>query len=371
MSKQQLSARILALFCFTCILALGAASAQASGPLVIQHQRHRVYTGLQIASGKNQDCVRIIDSYDITIENSEIGPCGGNGVKISGGSNIQIYDNYIHPEIHTTKCCDFNDGVVARSTSQIIVQGNVIAYSESNVEAPERVIGLTVIGNFLLNPRGGNPSSRGQNVQAWKSSNVVVLNNYALSSLDTTKYLYPENQEDSINFGIGSSFFAGNNYITGGHSPSGCGLIADDGANSVQFIGNRLVDTGECGVSIATGTSQLMDHNQVLNRTPVDSPDSGNVALVVWNQYRREPCGPVTVTHNIATEIRKDGTQTGFQNLGGCGPVTQDGNTWDAAAQELLSPPETKMPPPLIPPEPRNCVAKSPYSTQTNWPPCK
>jgi hypothetical protein len=345
--------------------------AQATGPLVIQHQSHKVYAGLKITSGNNQDCVLIIDSYDITIQNSEIGPCGGNGVKIMGGSNVQIYDNYIHPETHTTKCCDFNDGVVAHGTAQIIVQGNVIAYSESNVEAFGEVTGLTVIGNFLLNPRGGNPSSRGQNVQAWKSSNVVVLNNYALSSLDMRKYLYAENQEDSINFGIGSSFFASSNYITGGHSPSGCGLIADDSANSVQFIGNRLVDTGECGISIATGTSQLIDHNQVLNRTPIDSPDSGNVALVVWNQYRRELCSRVTVTHNIATELRKDGTQIGFQDLGGCGPVTQNGNTWGAAAQALLTPPEMKMPPPLIPPQPRNCVAKSPYSTQTSWPACK
>jgi hypothetical protein len=345
------------------------ASAQCiNGPFVIQNQSHKVYRGLKITSGEGQDCVQITNSYDITIENSEIGPCGLNGVNISGGSGIQIYDNYIHPQTHKNACCDYNDGVLAEDTSQIAIQGNVIAYGESNVEAPQNVNGLTVIGNFLLNPRGGN-NSRGQNVQAWNSTNVVVQNNYTLSSQDKTKYLYPDIQEDSLNFGMGSGFLATNNYVTGGHSPSGCGLLADDGANSVWFIDNRLLDTGQCGIGIASGTNHLVYHNQILNRTPVNG--GGNTALYVWSQYP-EPCGPVTVSHNIATEIREDGTQSGFWYGGGCDPLTRNGNTWDEAAQRLLTPPATKMPPPLIPPPlPRNCVAKSPYSTQTGWPRCQ
>jgi len=50
---------------------------------------------------------------------------------------------------------------------------------------------------------------------------VTVQNNYALSSLDTTKYLFPENQEDSINFGFTNGIIASGNYVTGGHSNSG------------------------------------------------------------------------------------------------------------------------------------------------------
>ena len=66
----------------------------------------------------------------------------------------------------------------------------MIAYGESNVEV-QGGSAVTVIGNFLLNPRGQNP--RGQNFQCWSNcSNITVQNNYALSSLDTTKYLYPE-----------------------------------------------------------------------------------------------------------------------------------------------------------------------------------
>ncbi len=370
MPMQRWSARILAMLCFACILVLGAVPlAQASGQLVIQNQSDKVYSGLNIstAAGGGQDCIQITNSTNITIEDSQIGPCGGNGVNVSGGSNIQIYDNYIHPETHVNACCDNNDGVLAQDTSQVTIQGNVIAYGESNIEAPQNVTGLMVIGNFLLNPLGGG-NSRGQNVQAWNSTNVLVLNNFTLSSRDRTKYLHAEDQEDSINFGFGSGFAVIFNYITGGHSPSGCGLIADQAANSVLFVGNRLLDTGQCGVGIASGTDQLVDHNMILNRTPVNG--GGNTALYVWRQSP-EHCGPVTVSNNIATEIRKDGTQSGFWYGGGCHPFTQNGNTWNAAAQELLTPPATTMPPPMIPPQPRNCVAKSPYSTQTDWPACQ
>jgi hypothetical protein len=336
----------------------------AEGPFVIQNQNHQVYKDLHIASSTG-DCVQITNSTDITIENSEIGPCGGNGVNISGGSKIQIFDSYLHPETRSPGRCDHNDGVLVQNASTITIQGNVIAYGESNVEAPQGVSDLTIIGNFLLNPRG--PFPRGQNVQAWNANNVVVRNNYTLSSRNTKLYLYPDDQEDSINFGIGSGFIAQGNYITGGRSPSGCGLIADDGANRVQFTGNRLVDSGQCG--IASGTDQFVEHNRIINRTPV--PGGGNTALYVWSQYNGAACGPTTVSNNIATEIRKDGTQSGFWNGGGCDPVTLTGNHWDDAAEKLLTPISTKLPPPLIPPQPRHCVIKSPYSTQIGWPACQ
>jgi len=353
-----------------CCLLVGAAPrTQTRGQLIIENQSNKVYRGLNISTGSQsgQDCVVITNSTNITIEDSQIGPCGGNGINISGGGSIHVYDNYIHPETYQNMCCDYNDGVLAQYTSQITVQGNVIAYGESNVEAPQSVNGLIVIGNFLLNPLGGN-NSRGQNVQAWNSTNVVVQNNYTLSSQDTRKYLYPDTQEDSLNFGFGSGFVAIFNYITGGHSPSGCGLIADEAANSVLFMNNQLLDTGQCGIGIASGTHQLVEQNKVLNRTPVSG--GGNTAIYVWNQYT-EACGPVTVTHNIATEIVSEGTYSSFWYGGGCDPLRQSGNIWDAAAEERLTPPETKMPPPSIPPQPRNCVVHSPYSTQTGWPFCE
>jgi hypothetical protein len=236
--------------------AAGGAFRAASGTtLVIANQHHKVYSHLTVATSSD-DCVDVSNSTDITIEASQIGPCGGEGVSVNGGRDIRILDRYIHPETLSPGCCDYNDGVLVSGATRVTIEGNVIAYGETNVEAPQGgVSALTVSGNFLLNPRG--PFPRGQNVQAWYASHVTVENNFALSSKDA-KYLYPDDQEDSINVGQGSDFVAEGNYVTGGSSPSGCGIIADDGASDVRFESNRLLDTGQCGIGIASGTRQLV-----------------------------------------------------------------------------------------------------------------
>lgn len=379
MSTQRVWARRLSVMGgVACLVVALMDCAQAQGQtLVIQNQNNKIYSDLNITTTAKSglDCIQIIDSTHITIEKSHIGPCGGNGINIYNNtgitSNVQIYDNYIHPETHRNECCDYNDGILVQGAqgnviSDVVIQGNVIAYGEANIEAPQYVDGVTILGNFLLNPRGGN-NSRGQNVQVWNSTNVFVFNNYTLSS--RKGYKYPEVQEDSINFGFGANFVAINNYVTGGHtSQSGCGIIADEAANNVLFTANRLVNTGQCGIAIASGTNQLVEGNRIISRDPV--PGGGNIAMYVWNQYT-EPCGPVTVSNNIGIFNLQDGTYNSFWNGGGCDQVTTTNNTWDEDAWDILFPPSRKMPPPLIPPQPRNCVAKSPYSTQTGWPACK
>jgi Right handed beta helix region len=254
---------------------------------------------------------------------------------------------------------------VQQATS-VTIRGNVIAYGESNVEVLERATGVAIAGNFLLNPRG--PFPRGQNVQVWGASDASVRDNYTLSSRNTRRFLYPDDQEDSINFGEGSRFVADGNYVTGGHSASGCGLLADDRANEVRIVANRIVDSGECGIGVASGARPVVDRNRVINRNPVRG--GGNTAVYVWNQYRSVPCGPVTVSNNVATEVRRNGTQSGFWNGGGCEPVVLRNDTWDEAARKLLTPVSEKLPPPPIPPRPHECVIASPYSTQTRWPEC-
>jgi hypothetical protein len=352
-----------------------ATSLGTSGPITINGQSGTVIENLHITN-PNGDCVTITGSTNITIRRSEIGPCGGNGVNVSGGNTIGIFDSYIHPgKPLATGCCDTHDGVFADGTSNLSLQGNVIAYGESNIELTNLAT-ATVTGNFLLNPINSDPSqppdgqSRGHNFQAWgNSSNVAVKNNYMLSSKDTTKYLFAENQEDSINFGLTNGIIASSNYITGGHSPSGCGLVIDTGANSAQLLSNTLLDTGQCGIGIADGTNQLVDGNKILNRDPVNG--GGNTALYVWKAVASDPsCGPVKVSNNIASGIASDGSANSFWNGGGCDPVTMTNDTFDQAAQQLLEPPAQKMPPPAIPPLPKDCVVVSPFTTNTSLSPC-
>jgi hypothetical protein len=368
--------RILNMLWLSVLLLWPIYTAQAtltpSGPIVINGQNGTVITGLKITSTTG-DCVRIINSTNITIQSSEIGPCAGRGVYIGGGSNHKVYDNYIHVENPGSGCCDTRDGIfIEGGSSYITIQGNVIAYGETNISVQTGGNHhISVIGNLLLNPRG--PFPRGQNFISWgtassPNTNITVSNNYALSSQDTTKYLHPERQEDSINFGYTTGMTAQNNYIVGGHSPSGCGLITDQAANGANFSNNILFNTGQCGIGIATGTNHTVSGNKILNLNPVAG--GGNVALYVWNQYATA-CGPVSVSNNIADELKTDGvTHSGYWNGGGCGTVTLSNNTFDQAAYNLLYPMNTTNPPPLIPPQPKNCVAPSPYSTQTSMPTC-
>jgi Bacterial Ig domain/Right handed beta helix region len=350
----------------------GSAGLTPSGPITASGQTGVVIQGLHITN-PNGDCVTITDSTNITIRQSEIGPCRGNGIVINNGNTINIFDNYIHPEGTLAGCCDVTDGIFANGTRSLTVQGNVIAYGESNIEAQNQT-NITILGNFFLNPR--NSGDRGQNIQVfYGSSSVLVENNYTLASVDTSRYKFAESQEDSINFGASttgnftSGIIARNNYITGGHSASGCGLIADTGANGAQFLSNTLVDTGQCGIGIANGKNHLVDSNKVLNSTPVSG--GGNTAIYVWKVNSSDPhCGPVQISNNIASATAFDSSANSFWNGGGCKPVRMSNNTFDAAAQQALSPGKVKLPPPSVPPQPNSCVIASPFTNNVSLPAC-
>lgn len=335
-----------------------------SGPLDLADAGDASFIGLHVTSDAGP-CVRITNGSHVTITASEIGPCGGNGVEISFSDSVTISDSYVHPDHPAAGCCDSADGVFATDTTNLLLQGDVIAFGEANVEVTASSH-VKVVGNFLLNPQ--NAGSRGQNFQSWGTmSDVLVQGNYALSSTDV-QYKYPEKQEDSINFGFTDQIVAKDNYVTGGHSPSGCGIIADEAANGVQFLDNVLVDTGQCGISIASGTNQVVDGNKIVNSTPVQG--GGNTGLVVWAQYP-DACGPVTVSNNVSSELKPDMvTESGYWNGGGCDPVTLTNDTFDQAARAALTPVATKLPPPLVPPIPVACAPATPWTTQTSAPPC-
>jgi Right handed beta helix region len=334
-----------------------------SGPIVINGQSGTVVQGLHITSTTG-DCVEIINSTNITIQNSEIGPCAGNGIKITGGNGINVYDSYIHPE--TLGCCDNNDGIFATGSPQnIVIQGNVIAYGESNIEV-QGGNPVTVTGNFLLNPRG--PFPRGQQFQCWNNcSNVTVSNNYALSSTDTTQYLYAAGTEDSINFGHTTTFTAQNNFITGGQSVSGCGIMADTFSTGGQILSNLVLNTGECGIGLTDG-SHTADSNKVYITNPVTG--GGNTAVYAAHFGASSTCGPMTITNNVADEIQPGGTHSGFWTDGNCGTINTSTDTFGASADALLTPTSTVFVAPLIPPQPKHCVVGSRYSTQSSAAPC-
>jgi len=346
-------------------LAACSSSAPADG-LVIDGVDGREIRGLRLTS-QSGNCLTIRNSRNITIRESEIGPCGTttgphHGIQVLNSTGIKIYDNYIHPEHRAAKCCDSGNGILLDDSGEIAIQGNVIAFGESNIEVHQNVQHVTITGNFLLNPQGVFP--RGQQVQAWHSHDITVENNYTLASREA-KYKMPENQEDALSFGFSRQILVRGNYVRGGQSVSGCGIIADEAADAVHFQSNTVIDTGQCGIGVASGTSPIVEGNKIRIRNPV--PNGGNTALYVWKQPTA-PCGPTRIARNIATTVRADGTHSGWWNGGGCDPVTLVGNVWNAAALPLLEPIEVKLPAPAIPPRPFACAPASPFTTKPTCP---
>ncbi len=340
------------------------ASLKASGPIVINGENGTVIRDLKITSATG-DCVTVTNSTNVTIEESEIGPCRGNGIKIYGGSGIKVFDSYIHPETLSPGCCDHNDGIFATAAPRdLTIQGNVIGYGESNIEV-QGATSVSVVGNFLFNPRGPNP--RGQQFQCWSNcSGVTVDNNYVVSSTNTTLYKYADATIDAISFGESDSFVVRNNFISGGHSQSGCGIMADTDSNQGQILQNHLYNTGQCGIGLTDG-SQTASGNYVYNRTPVAG--GGNTAMYAAHYGQSSTCGPMTVTNNIADEIQLSGFHSGWWYPGGCGPISTSTDVFGQEADSKLSASSTFVLP-LIPPQPNSCVALSPFSTQTSVAAC-
>ena len=353
------------------------------------------------------ECVSIIGASDVTIKASDIGPCGednssaaSNGIHVSGSNGIKIYDNYIHVETRASGCCDSHDDIlVDQGSTDTEIQGNVIAFGESNIElqgANGPIKKLRVIGNFFLNPQGDYP--RGHNFQSWSgtdhNSQITIADNYSLSCtveagslgvqcpIQTGSYYRSERQQDAINMGFTDSILVENNWISGGHSSAGCGIVLDEATNGAIVQQNVLSNTGQCGIGVAGGSDHVINQNKILN---LRSPE--NVGLYIWNQYP-ELCERLTISNNISSVLASDSdgcdphTQScnynGFSDFGNCASVTDTTNNFDngtygpggGPAFRILYPISSTSPPPLIPPKPKYCVTRSPFSTQTSMRQC-
>ena len=360
--------------------------------LVIQNQSGVVISGLKISTTSG-DCIQIINSTNITIQASQIGPCGTNGttndsrgIYVSGGSGINVYDNYIHVENQASVCGDSHDGIfITNSADSVNIQGNVIAYNEQNVRMWD-ASNVHIVGNFVLNPRGALSCSDpdnlpGHSIQAWAdggtgywNSNIAVSNNYLLNSGDLSKYRFASNDSDSISAGLTKGFTVNGNYVVGGNYAKGCGVIADFGTTNANFSGNIISNPVNCGIGLSGGAGAVVSNNKILNLTP-SAPYATGITLSGGQ------C-PISITGNIASAFQGNGPNQGAWNQaywssGSCSAPSLSGNTFDTGctlpncpAYNLLYPVASTNRPPLIPPQPHACVAASPYSTQTSTSAC-
>ena len=159
-------------------------------------------------------CIEADDVSDVTIENSDIGPCGdgsnqGSGIYFDGGSGNKVYDSYIHTQTPNTGF-EVQDGILASGSTDLTVQGNVICFNVGNVVLDNASSGANIYGNYLCNPTG--PNNDWHNVIASSSSNNVTVNsNYMYACVlsgpglpcpSSPTYLASEGVEDMFDFMI-------------------------------------------------------------------------------------------------------------------------------------------------------------------------
>lgn len=259
-----------------------------------------VIQGLRI-SNPSGPCVVAQNVTNVTIINNEIGPCGSDpnyqiGIYINGSSDLQILNNR------------FQD-----------ISSALYAVNDTRGK-------LLFEGNYATRIRG--PMPRGQLVQLNQYSGPDITIRCNVSDQKMGGYANSDGKggpEDHINIYKSSgtkesSIYIVNNKIRGGGSKSGGGILAVDAGNGshVRIDSNILVDPGQYGIAIASGSDIQITNNQVY----ASANDWTNVGIYVWNQYQNTTCSNNEVSGNAVNYTNKKGAPNPYWDSGNCGTVS-------------------------------------------------
>lgn len=254
-------------------------------------------------SGSGTNCIDLTNCSNITIDNCVLHSSTLNGVHLYNCKNITITNCLIY---------DVATGVYVESSSTVNVNHNQVA----NVQGPL--------------PRGqmvqfNNVSGSGNSIS------YNICENIAGKS-------YPE---DAISLyktdgtALSPVQIIGNWIRGGGPSKTGGGImLGDNGGSYMVARDNVLVDPGQYGIAIASGTNIQVLNNKIYS----EQQSYSNVGLYVWNQYGTT-CSLNTVSGNQVSWKNSAGAESDGWNSGNCGPVSGWGtNTFNAPIDASLLP---------------------------------
>src|ERR1035437_2217979 len=273
-----------------------------SSPIVWNGKHDTIISGLQITNS-NGNCIQLSSCNNIIIQNCKLGPSLGEGVNLYNCTNINI-----------TNC------------SMDSVETGVYA---------QLCQGVNVTYNDVKNVQG--PLPRGQMVQFNDVSGTGNRINYNVVE-NILGQSYPE---DEINLYMSNGTVAdpiqiiGNWIRGGGPSTSGGGIMCGDNGGSYFLVQNNiLVNPGQYGIAIASGTNLIINNNKVFAK----KQSFTNVGLYVWNQYSTN-CNTNTVSNNQINYTNSSGTSNGCWNSGNCGTVIGlNTNNCDATIDSTILP---------------------------------
>jgi parallel beta-helix repeat protein len=269
-----------------------------SGPVNYLLQSNKTITGLRINGGSGT-CITLTACSNITITNCIIGPSADVGIHLVGCNDITITN------------CSFMS-----NQSGVYVQGG-----GNNIKINNNQF-TNLVGSF---PRGQYVQFDGVN-----GSGNEIRDNVGEMVLKFGS----RNPEDLINlyktYGTATSpiLISGNRFRGGGPDTTGGGIMTgDNGGAYVTVQDNILVDPGNQGISIASGTNINLLNNKIYGR---QQPFT-RLGMYVWNQTAGSSCANNRVEGNAVNYTNKYGVLSGGYNNGNCGPVTGwDNNNWFA-----------------------------------------
>ena len=228
-------------------------------------------------------CVVLTNVSNVTIRNSEIGPCGspGNenshGIVTIGASNVTIRSNVIH---------DVSTGAYITDSSHPLVFEKNYVY---NIRGPFPR-GQMIQTNGL---KGGSGSSR----ITCNVSDALPGQRYGVSHDQ-------HNVEDHVNLyeTLGSSSARveiAYNRIRGGHptSNSGSGIMAGDGQVGSGWIwahNNVITNVRNVGMAIAGGSNITVENNRIYQNAAVIPINVG----LYTNNYSASSCSNAALLNN-------------------------------------------------------------------------
>jgi hypothetical protein len=336
------------------------AAAADIGPLMIEKQ-----TGITIRNRRIQNptgpCVTIRRSSNILLDGLAIGPCGGSGIVVTDSEDVTIAASRVSTERSGRAGRDSGIGIHILASSNVVIRASHLVANESGVLAI-RSRGIRVLGSYFAAPLG--PYPRGQHVQLGYVSGGEVAGNYGVEAAPDVPAGMTADQEDAINIFRSSAITVARNYLVGGSSPSGCGIIVEGRESADNVVEeNILIRTGNCGIGVGNGVRNTVRANKILDSNIPQG--SGNVGIYVANMLSRAKrqaralgkdvrqevtCFDNVVVGNVVSNRLPDGHYNDIYTPNSCARTVREGNLTGRAARANLLPEADRLPLPLIPP---------------------
>src|ERR1035437_131446 len=239
---------------------------------------------LQITNSSGH-CISLSNCSNITIQYCKLGPAKNEGVYLSNCTNITIIN------------CTFST-----------VESGVYAATSS---------GISFTYNDVQNVQG--PFPKGQMCQFDRVSGAGNSISYNVAENISGQ----SNPEDCISLYMSNGTAAspiqvnGNWIRGGGPSTSGGGIMTGDGGGSYITVQNNiLVNPGQYGIAVASGTNINVSNNKIYGMAQTFT----NVGLYVWNEYAT-PCSSITCMNNQVNFYYKTGSVNNTYMPGNCGTI--------------------------------------------------